>query len=66
MIAREFIDNSGALFGATWVILREDATGGRKEEEMFLWLTGTLKSSSRKIDVTLCFLAVCLTQQKQV
>ncbi len=31
LIAREFIDNSGALFGATWVILREDATGGGKE-----------------------------------
>ncbi len=48
LIAREFIDNSGASFMATWVILREDTAGGRKGEEMILWLAGTLKSVSRK------------------
>lgn len=66
MISRVFVNNSGALFWATWVIFREHAAARRKGEEMFVWLAGTLKSASRKIDVTLCFLAVCLTQQKQV
>lgn len=44
----------------------EEALLPEPEEEMFLWLTGTLKSASKKIDVTPCSWAVCLTQQKQV